>query len=1029
MMSRVGQIEIATQKRLLKLFEKQLGYEYLGDWQEREGNSNVEPNLIGDWLTAQGYSFPLIKKVLHKLDQAKSIGGATQLYDANRAVYDLLRYGVKVKEDVGENMQTVWLIDWENPENNHFAVAEEVTIQGDVNRKRPDIVLYVNGIALGIIELKRSTVTVSEGIRQNISNQRKDFIERFFSTVQLLFAGNDTEGLRHGVIGTPEQFYLQWKEESDIENPLDRAITQMCSKTRFLEILHDFIVFDAGIKKTCRTNQFFGVKAAQDNVKNREGGIIWHTQGSGKSLTMVWLAKWIRENIQNSRVLILTDRTELDEQIEKVFKGVNEDIAKANSGIHLFETLNEITEWLMCSLIHKFGSSDKTDAKAFVEDIKKLLPEGFKAKGELFVFIDECHRTQSGKMHRAMKEIIGEGATVIGFTGTPLMKRDKANSMETFGPYIHTYKYDEAVADKVILDLRYEARSVEQKLVSSEKVDKWFDAKTKNLNDLAKAKLKRKWGSIRKVYSSKPRLKIIANEILFDMETKPRLISGQGNAMLVASGIPEACRYYEIFRETLGKKCAIVSSYEPHASHIALEDSGEGDTQDIMKYEVYTKMLSEWFDEPVDKAKNKAEEFEKQVKKLFVNEPGRMKLLIVVDKLLTGFDAPSATYLYIDKSMQDHGLFQAICRVNRLDDESKEYGYIVDYKDLFNSIEGAFDDYTGDAFDGYDKADVEGLLKNRLEMAKKRLEESLEQVKALCEPVAKPKGTEEYIAYFCTSPPYTEAEVKLDQEKRTKFYKLTRTLIRAFGELAPEMELAGLSESEILSIKNDVKHFEKVFEEIQIASSDYIDLKLYEPGMRHLIDSYIRAEDPITLTSFDNMSLVELLVREGEKALEKLPAGIRQNKRLVAETMAPNIRRLIVDRRSVNPHYYDKMSQILEDLIKQAKDEAIEYQKYLDELVKLAKMVVERDTSEKRPDEINTKGRADLYDNLGKDVKLTLMVDDAIINNAEDGWRENKMKQRRLKRGLESILPTKMLEDQPDLLDILLNIASGHSEY
>lgn len=1028
-MSRVGQIEIATQKRLLKLFEKQLGYEYLGDWQEREGNSNVEPNLIGDWLTAQGYSFPLIKKVLHKLDQAKSIGGATQLYDANRAVYDLLRYGVKVKEDVGENMQTVWLIDWENPENNHFAVAEEVTIQGDVNRKRPDIVLYVNGIALGIIELKRSTVTVSEGIRQNISNQRKDFIERFFSTVQLLFAGNDTEGLRHGVIGTPEQFYLQWKEESDIENPLDRAITQMCSKTRFLEILHDFIVFDAGIKKTCRTNQFFGVKAAQDNVKNREGGIIWHTQGSGKSLTMVWLAKWIRENIQNSRVLILTDRTELDEQIEKVFKGVNEDIAKANSGIHLFETLNEITEWLMCSLIHKFGSSDKTDAKAFVEDIKKLLPEGFKAKGELFVFIDECHRTQSGKMHRAMKEIIGEGATVIGFTGTPLMKRDKANSMETFGPYIHTYKYDEAVADKVILDLRYEARSVEQKLVSSEKVDKWFDAKTKNLNDLAKAKLKRKWGSIRKVYSSKPRLKIIANEILFDMETKPRLISGQGNAMLVASGIPEACRYYEIFRETLGKKCAIVSSYEPHASHIALEDSGEGDTQDIMKYEVYTKMLSEWFDEPVDKAKNKAEEFEKQVKKLFVNEPGRMKLLIVVDKLLTGFDAPSATYLYIDKSMQDHGLFQAICRVNRLDDESKEYGYIVDYKDLFNSIEGAFDDYTGDAFDGYDKADVEGLLKNRLEMAKKRLEESLEQVKALCEPVAKPKGTEEYIAYFCTSPPYTEAEVKLDQEKRTKFYKLTRTLIRAFGELAPEMELAGLSESEILSIKNDVKHFEKVFEEIQIASSDYIDLKLYEPGMRHLIDSYIRAEDPITLTSFDNMSLVELLVREGEKALEKLPAGIRQNKRLVAETMAPNIRRLIVDRRSVNPHYYDKMSQILEDLIKQAKDEAIEYQKYLDELVKLAKMVVERDTSEKRPDEINTKGRADLYDNLGKDVKLTLMVDDAIINNAEDGWRENKMKQRRLKRGLESILPTKMLEDQPDLLDILLNIASGHSEY
>ena len=436
----------------------------------------------------------------------------------------------------------------EASESNHFAIAEEVTVQGDTNRKRPDIVMYVNGIALGIIELKRSTV-VSEGIRQNISNQRKDFIERFFSTVQLLFAGNDTEGLGHGVIGTPEQFYLQWKEESDIENPLDRAITQMCSKARFLEILHDFIVFDAGIKKTCRTNQFFGVKAAQDHVKNREGGIIWHTQGSGKSLTMVWLAKWIRENIPNSESLFSLTGQNLMSKLRRCSRGERRH-RQGRQWKTLFEMLNEITEWLMCSLIHKFGSSDKTDAKAFVEVIKKMLPDGFKAKGELFVFIDECHRTQSGKMHRAMKEIIGEGATVIGFTGTPLMKRDKASSLETFGPYIHTYKYDEAVADKVILDLRYEARPVEQKLVSPNKVDQWFDAKTKNLNDVAKAKLKRKWGSIRKVYSSKPRLKIIADEILFDMETKPRLVSGQGNAMLVASGIPEACRYYEIFRNS-----------------------------------------------------------------------------------------------------------------------------------------------------------------------------------------------------------------------------------------------------------------------------------------------------------------------------------------------------------------------------------------------------------------------------------------------------------------------------------------------
>jgi len=1025
--SNVGQVEIATQKRLLKLFENQLGYEYLGDWHDREGNSNVEPGMICDWLNDRGHSLPLINKVLHKLNQAKSIGGATQLYDANRAVYDLLRYGVKVREDVGENMQTVWLIDWENPENNHFAVAEEVTIQGDTNRKRPDIVIYVNGIALGVIELKRSTVSVSTGIRQNITNQSKTFIEKFFSTIQLVFAGNDTEGLRHGVIGTPERFFLQWKEDGEIENPLDRAVTQMCSKGRFLEIIHDFIVFDKGIKKTCRTNQYFGVKAAQVCMKNREGGVIWHTQGSGKSLTMVWLAKWIREHIPHSRVLILTDRTELDDQIEKVFKGVNEEISRAESGDDLFNQLNTTTEWLLCSLIHKFGSSDKTDTEAFIQDIKNRLPDGFSAKGEMFVFIDECHRTQSGRMHRAMKEILSDNATIVGFTGTPLMKKDKASSLETFGPYIHTYKYDEAVADKVILDLRYEARSVEQKLTSPQKVDQWFDVKTQGLNDIAKAKLKRKWGTMQKVFSSKPRLKIIADEILFDMETKPRLVSGQGNAMLVASGIPEACRYYKILKESLGKQCAIVSSYEPHSSDIALEDSGEGDTQDVMKYEVYTQMLADWFEEPVETAKNKAEEFEKSVKKLFVEEPGRMKLLIVVDKLLTGFDAPAATYLYIDKSMQDHGLFQAICRVNRLDDDSKEYGYIVDYKDLFNSIEGAFNDYTGDAFDGYEKEDVEGLLKNRLDMAKKRLEESLEQVKALCEPVDIPHGTEQYMAFFCSADAEDADAIKLDQEKRTKFYKLTRSLIRAYAELAAEMEEVGYSSADAAQIKKDVSHYEKVYEEIQVASADYIDLKAYEPGMRHLIDSYIRAEESLSLTSFEDMSLVEILVREGQEAINRLPQGLRGN--LAAETIKPNIRRLIVDRRSVNPAYYDKMSNILKDLIKQANDEAIGYQEYLQELIKLAKMVLEPHSGTTRPASIATKAQAAIFDNVEGNEALTLALDEGIRSVKQDGWKTNRFKKKQVLREINKIIEQQLGNVDEVLADTILDIAGEQHEY
>ena len=326
-MSTVGQRERATQSRVVKLFRHTLKYDYLGNWEERPGNSNIEEGLLRAYLLRQGYGDTLIDRALYDLkktagDQSKS------LYDVNKAVYSLLRYGVKVKPDVGENTETVHLIDWQHPLANDFAIAEEVTVTGE-HTKRPDVVLYVNGIALGVLELKRSVVSVSEGIRQNLDNQKQTFIQPFFATVQLVMAGNDTEGLRYGVIETPEKYYLTWKEEGvagSVENLLDRQLTQLCNRERLLELIHDFIVFDAGVKKICRHHQYFGVRAAQVRVKRREGGIIWHTQGSGKSLVMVWLAKWIREHMTDARVLIITDRTELDEQIEKVFLGVDEKI-------------------------------------------------------------------------------------------------------------------------------------------------------------------------------------------------------------------------------------------------------------------------------------------------------------------------------------------------------------------------------------------------------------------------------------------------------------------------------------------------------------------------------------------------------------------------------------------------------------------------------------------------------------------------------------------------------------------------------
>ena len=326
----IGQIERKTQNRVIDLLRDSLGYEYLGEWQERNNNLNIE-EYLRNWLKeVPGYSEVLIEKAIFELNRIAK-DQQNNLYEVNKNVYQALRYGVKVSENIGDNKQTVWFIDWENTQNNHFAFAEEVTVQS-TNTKRPDIVIYINGIAVGVLELKRSTTSVLEGIRQNITNQKENFIQHFFTTVQLVLAGNDSEGLRYGTTETPEGSYLEWKEESNIENHLDRSLSQMLEKDRLIDLLYNFVVFDKGIKKVCRPNQYFGVKSSQDFVREKTGGIIWHTQGSGKSLTMVWLAKWILENIDNSRVLIITDRTELDEQIERVFGGVSENIKRAKSG-------------------------------------------------------------------------------------------------------------------------------------------------------------------------------------------------------------------------------------------------------------------------------------------------------------------------------------------------------------------------------------------------------------------------------------------------------------------------------------------------------------------------------------------------------------------------------------------------------------------------------------------------------------------------------------------------------------------------
>ncbi|MCM1957819.1 HsdR family type I site-specific deoxyribonuclease [Acinetobacter modestus] len=1029
-MSKVGQRERVTQNRIVQLFKNELDYRYLGDLHE-ENNKNIREHDLKAWLKKRGISDVLIQKAFRQLDTASALGEGRKLYYANKDVYQLLRYGIKDKEGAGEQNQTVWLIDWQNPEDNDFAIAEEVSIQGE-HKKRPDVVLYVNGIALGVIELKRSTVGLTEGIRQNLDNQKKDFIRDFFTTMQLVMAGNDSQGLRYGTIETPEKYYLEWKEEAEntYVHKLDFHLSLMFNKKRFLQLIHDFIVFDAGVKKTCRHNQFFGIEAAKQRIAQREGGIIWHTQGSGKSLTMVWLAKWIRENITNSRVLIVTDRTELDEQIEKVFSGVEESIYRTKSGADLIHTLNTINPSLICSLVHKFGrhvddeEDDGESSAEFIEEMKKALPHDFKAKGDLFIFVDECHRTQSGKLHEAMKQILPE-AMFIGFTGTPLMKKDKKKSIEVFGSYIHTYKFNEAVADGVVLDIRYEARDIDQRVKSPKKVDEWFEAKTRKLSPLGKTLLKQKWGTMQKVLSSRSRQEQIVADILMDMDTRPRLMDGRGNAMLVCSSVYQACTAYKLFNDTdLKGKVAIVTSYQPTAASIKGEETGAGLTEKLAKYDIYRQMLADYFEKPVDQVAGLVEKFEIEVKKKFIEEPGQIRLLIVVDKLLTGFDAPSATYLYIDKSMADHNLFQAICRVNRLDSDDKEYGYIIDYKDLFKSIDKTIKDYTSEALDGYDKEDVDGLLKDRLQAARLDLDTALEMVKALCEPVPAPRLSQDYQHYFCGESGLNSEVIKEKEALRLNLYKSINKLLRSYANIASEMLEAGYTEAEIVDIEKDVKFFENLSKEIKAHSGDAVDMKVYEPAMRQLLDMYIEADSSEEVIKFEEFGLIDLILREDDE-FKGVPESIRRNPESMAEAIENNVRKKIVDENPVNPAYYDQMSVLLDEIIELRRKNAIEYKEYLEKIRDVTRKVAQPTARMDYPNEINTLGKQALYDNFGKDVELTLKIDYAIQSNKLAAWVGDNAKEKILLRELSEALATK----DKDALIAYIKLAKQHQEY
>jgi len=861
-------------------------------------------------------------------------------------------------------------------------------------------VLFVNGIAIGVLELKNSRVTIGDGIRQSLSNQQPEFNAWFFSTVQFIFAGNDSEGLQYGTIGTAEKFFLKWKEDEadNTRFKLDKYLLRLCEKRRLIELMHDFVLFDGGVKKLPRVHQYFGIKAAQKHVRQQKGGIIWHTQGSGKSIVMVLLARWILENHPSARVLIITDRDELDKQIEQVFSAVGEPIKRTNSGRDLMSQLGQAKPRLLCSLVHKFGRKGVNDFDAF---IKELEAQPSPSVGELYVFVDECHRTQSGKLHRVMKAMM-PNAVFFGFTGTPLLKKDKATSLEVFGGYIHTYKFSEAVEDEVVLDLVYEARDIDQRLGSGSKIDAWFDAKTKGLNGWQRDELRNQWGTMQKVLSSRSRMDRVVADIIFDFSMKRRLSSERGNAILVASSIYEACKYFTLFQKTLFKdRCAVVTSYNPMSKDVTKEEVGANtETEKQFVYNTYMDLLN---DVKAGPGMTQTETYEEQAKTLFIKEPANMKLLVVVEKLLTGFDAPPCSYLYIDKTMQDHGLFQAICRTNRLDGEDKDFGYIVDYKNLFKKVENAISVYTSELDQSSGGASPEVLLQDRLAKGKERLDLALESLALLCEPVEPPRGELEHIHYFCGN---TEVAGDLQEREphRAELYKATVALIRSYANIADELEPAGYSPTEISRIKQLLDHYLNIRELIRKASGETLDLKAYEADMRHLIDTYIEADEPRKISPFDNMGLLDLIVKTGiASAIASQLGGLKGNKNAIAETIENNVRKKIIKEQLTDPAYFEKMSALLDEIIVARKAKAIEYEEYLKKIAELAKMV-NAGKGDDTPAQLDTPGKRALYNNLEHNEDLAMRIDDVVRNVRPDDWRGVQAREQVIKAALHGVL-------------------------
>jgi type I restriction enzyme R subunit len=781
----------------------------------------------------------------------------------------------------------------------------------------------------------------------------------------------------------------------------------MCAKDRLLDLIRNFVIFDAGQKKVPRPHQFHGIKAAQARVAQGEGGVIWHTQGSGKSILMVLLAKWLLEHDPEGRVLVVTDRDELDKQIEGVMRnagviGTDSPSPRITSRAEFVEKLGSARDRLLCALIHKFEPDLKAEAPPI--------------HGRFYVFVDECHRTQGGDMNKQMKRWL-KNAVFIGFTGTPLLRKDRQTTRDVFGTYIHTYKFHQAVADKVVLDLKYEARDVPQRLTSPKAVNAWFETKTKGLNSFQKAIVRKRWATMEELMSAQERKGRIIADIIHDFAVKPRLSENRGTAILVAASIYDACHYFRLFLNTpFGSHVGIITSFVPNHNEVSREPEN---SDERYQFDTYTKHVLT--------AGRTTKAYEDEMKRRFIEEPANTKLLIVVSKLLTGFDAPSCTYIYLDDVRRDHDLFQAICRTNRLDGDDKDYGHIVDYVELFQDVQRSIAIYSSDELDidqgngGTNNVEI----KNWLTEGRAQLDAAREALRYLCEPVSAPREVEQFLRFFCGDDSNPSALTDTEPLRIT-FYKATAAFIRAYSHLAQNLAEAGYSDAEAAALVRETEFYTFVRSSIKNHSGEELDIKPFEADMRHLINTYIQADPAEALGTLGDLSLTELIIQTGihDAIARKLNAKGTLSKNSVAEAIVNNVRKTIIRDQLTDPRFYAEMSRLLEDLIAQKRAGTVSYEEFLQRAEALVKRLGNKHPSDGVPTILHGKPEAIvLFNNLprvlGLDgvrsdepnekeqaewASLALSLDRAVRENAPAAWRGDDAREKQVLNALFPLL-------------------------